>query len=84
MDAPNVKEPEVDVKAPATEVKPSEPEIKTPANEVKPSEILELANIQTLTQVTLMEDNRDLLSIAQELKYRKPDCLIKLNHQAIY
>lgn len=47
------------------------------------SSILELANIQNLTQVILIEDKRDLLSIVKELKYKRPDCLVQLNHKII-
>jgi hypothetical protein len=38
VDTPNVKQPEVEVKTPATEVKAPETEVKTPATEVKAPE----------------------------------------------
>ncbi|OBQ24705.1 MAG: hypothetical protein AN488_00735 [Anabaena sp. WA113] len=45
--------------------------------------ILKLANFENLTEVNFIEDKNDLLSIAKQLKSKKPNCLIKLNHQII-
>jgi hypothetical protein len=45
--------------------------------------ILELASIKTLKQITISEEKRDLVSIAKELKRKRPDCFVKLNEQKI-
>jgi hypothetical protein len=45
--------------------------------------ILELVNVKTLKKLTLRDDNRDLLGIAQEFKHQRPDCLVNLNDREI-
>jgi len=45
--------------------------------------LIELASIKSLKQITLSDGKRDLLSIAKELKRKRPDCLIKLDEQKI-
>jgi len=45
--------------------------------------ILELVNVETLKKLTLRDDGRDLLDIAQEFKHQRPDCVITLNDREI-
>ncbi|HLP87531.1 MAG TPA: hypothetical protein VK184_02855 [Nostocaceae cyanobacterium] len=45
--------------------------------------ILELASLENLKRIILKYHDRDLIGVAQQLKSKRPDCLIKLNSQEI-
>jgi hypothetical protein len=45
--------------------------------------MLELANIVSLTEIEISEEQRNLLTVAQSIKLKRPDCLILLNNQEI-
>ncbi|HBE18665.1 MAG TPA: hypothetical protein DEG17_02855 [Cyanobacteria bacterium UBA11149] len=45
--------------------------------------IMELVNVKTLKKLTIDDNRRNLLSIAQEFKHQRPDCLVTLNNSKI-
>ncbi len=45
--------------------------------------MLELANIVSLTKIEMREGQRKLLTVAQRIKLKRPDCVIRLNNQEI-
>lgn len=45
--------------------------------------IVELTKVVTVAEIELRDSQRDLFSIAQRIKFERPDCLVKLNNQEI-
>lgn len=58
-------------------------EILTSRTSLSEKVILKLAGLKNLKTITINDRNRDLIGVTQQLKSKRPDCLIKLNSQEI-